>query len=391
MSNQNSVEEELSEEDTIASLNAFFSSARQLVLNTVALYNVKIQDLDSWLDLKWNLLKDIVSKNNENNNDQNYELCKAFFGNENNRSKMRCISLEVSFSVNLLVANFVNRLSVSDKNKIDVEEIYCKLSNDQSVKLEADDAFIKFCKGMYRWSQPNVDIKDLFKCQFFKAAINQFFKQDQYNRVAHIFNHRIDKIECDDKEFTEFKKILSQLTSEINLKYDSNLKQLGFVEKEKIVEENENSNLNKEIENSQRTGHTTNPYTVLAIIGIFLPFIPSIVFVFKIVCDDKYKSGGIIDILLFIAGLVPLISTIVFGILAYKYNAVIDNNNKPSGSGTDYNKDDKQSMSSKETEKDKDDKQSISSKETEKDKDENEEDDDISFEVDEKSDIIKGK
>ena len=116
MSNQNSVEEELSEKDTIASLNAFFSSARQLVLNTVALYNVKIQDLDSWLDLKWNLLKDIVSKNK---NDQNYELCKAFFDNEDNRSKMHCISLQVFFSVDTLIANFVDHLSVSDKNKID--------------------------------------------------------------------------------------------------------------------------------------------------------------------------------------------------------------------------------------------------------------------------------
>ena len=58
-----------------------------------------------------------------------------------------------------------------------------------------------------------------------------------------------------------------------------------------------------------------NPYTLSACLGILLPIVPSIIFGVK--TQHKLTAG---DIFLIIVGLIPVISAIVFGIMAYKYN-----------------------------------------------------------------------
>ena len=93
-----------------------------------------------------------------------------------------------------------------------------------------------------------------------------------------------------------------------------NIKLLKFKERNEIIEVHESK---------KKTDQTT----VSAIIGIFLPIVPSIVFVVKVVYDDERKFG-LTDLLLIIVGLIPVVSAIVFGILAYNCNAIIDDDNK---------------------------------------------------------------
>lgn len=97
-----------------------------------------------------------------------------------------------------------------------------------------------------------------------------------------------------------------------------NIKLLKFKERNEIIEVHESK---------KKTDQTTNPYTASAIIGIFLPIVPSIVFVVKVVYDDERKFG-LTDLLLIIVGLIPVVSAIVFGILAYNCNAIIDDDNE---------------------------------------------------------------
>ncbi len=327
MLKKSDVEKKLYKDKTIANLNTFLENLREKILIDIMLTDInglKITNLDSWLDLKWNLLQYFVDKNQDN---LKYASCKNFFKNETNKSKMSSIIIiNKDFNRSKACFAFLGAYFFkSNENKIDIDiqEIYGKLASNRPVKLEVGHDFIKFCKGMYRWSQPDLDIKNLCGNSLFQKAINWFFKEDQREQVIYIFNH-INRIECNDREFIEVKKILLRL----KLEYGSN-KQLKFVEKGKIVEKNENNSLNKEIENSQRTGQTKNPYKAPAIIGIFLPIFPSIVFVVNVACDNKYKFG-MTDILFIIVGLIPIVSTVVFGILAYNCNSIIDNDKQKS-------------------------------------------------------------
>ena len=86
----------------------------------------------------------------------------------------------------------------------------------------------------------------------------------------------------------------------------------GIVDKN-IININNNNIINNFGENQpQESG---NPYTLSACLGILLPIVPSIIFGVK--TQHKLTAG---DIFLIIVGLIPVISAIVFGIMAYKYN-----------------------------------------------------------------------
>ena len=84
-----------------------------------------------------------------------------------------------------------------------------------------------------------------------------------------------------------------------------------------------------------------------AIIGIFLPIVPSIVFIINMANKDKLKQDIAVITILIIVGLIPIVSAIVFGILAYQCEKIInDNYNKTPGGGVDYN-DNKESRNDK--------------------------------------------
>ncbi len=345
------------EDETIANLNKFLSELRRydetlLVFRYQFCSNDKnkIGDVDSWLDLKWNFLKYVVEQNQLDSNDK---LCKTFFDNENNKSKMYKIRIkDKPLGMPAILSYFFNFLLVSNENnkinKIDVTAIHNELTGNEkvenkNVKLEADNAFIKFCKGMYRLGQSDFnteDMKQIFINGFFYQPINSFFKQNQRDQVIYVFNN-IDKIECEDDEFKEVKKILSELQL---IEDQDNSELLKFVERKGIDKEKNSIVIERNRgKHTEKTDQTTNPFIAPAIIGIFLPIVPSIVFIINIAYNDKYKFGPK-DIPLIIVGLIPVVSAIVFGILAYNYDPIIDDNKSISsgfGAGGGNSVDDK--------------------------------------------------
>lgn len=165
----------------------------------------QIKNLDSWLDFKWKFLKYVVG---QNQNDSNYGLYKTFFDNKDNKSKILAIIIPgTAKQLDIAFGSLGWCLNISEESKINVTDIYDKLNNNQSVELKADNDFIKFCKGMYRWSQPGLNMTEMFKGSLFSYAVNSFFNENQFEKVKCVFKN-VQNIKCNDKEFQEVQKIL---------------------------------------------------------------------------------------------------------------------------------------------------------------------------------------
>ena len=165
----------------------------------------QIKNLDSWLDFKWKFLKYVVG---QNQNDSNYGLYKTFFDNKDNKSKILAIIIPgTAKQLDIAFGSLGWCLNISEESKINVTDIYDKLNNNQSVELKADNDFIKFCKGMYRWSQPGLNMTEMFKGSLFSYAVNSFFNENQFEKFKCVFKN-VQNIKCNDKEFQEVQKIL---------------------------------------------------------------------------------------------------------------------------------------------------------------------------------------
>lgn len=332
------------EDKTIDKLNEFLKNMTMSITSYATNYSGlgitkeenHIENLDSWLDFKWNFLKYVVE---QNQNDSNYRLYKTFFNNKDNKSKILAIIIPgTAKQLDIAFRMLVWCLKISKESKINVTEIYDKLNNNQTVELKADNDFIKFCKGMYRWSQPGLNMTEMFKGSLFSQAVSSFFNENQFEQVKYVFKN-VQYIKCNDEEFKEVQKILLGLELDYDPELEKeNIQLLKFKERNEIIEVHESK---------KKTDQTTNPCMAPAIIGIFLPIVPSIVFIINMANKDKLKQDIAVITILIIVGLIPIVSAIVFGILAYQCEKIInDNYNKPPGGGVDYN-DNKESRNDK--------------------------------------------
>ncbi|MBQ9492023.1 MAG: hypothetical protein IJU86_04565 [Firmicutes bacterium] len=332
------------EDETIDNLNGFLKNMTMGITSYATNYSGlgitkeenHIENLDSWLDFKWNFLKYVVE---QNQNDSNYRLYKTFFNNKDNKSKILAIIIPgTAKQLDIAFRMLVWCLKISKESKINVTEIYDKLNNNQTVELKADNDFIKFCKGMYRWSQPDLNMTEMFKGSLFSQAVSSFFNENQFEQVKYVFKN-VQYIKCNDEEFKEVQKILLGLELDYDPELEKeNIQLLKFKERNEIIEVHESK---------KKTDQTTNPCMAPAIIGIFLPIVPSIVFIINMANKDKLKQDIAVITILIIVGLIPIVSAIVFGILAYQCEKIInDNYNKPPGGGVDYN-DNKESRNDK--------------------------------------------
>ena len=195
--------------------NNIVSVLSGMLINSISVMQ-NIKSADDVLNLKFNLLKKVIEKDNTTDL-KNY---KDFFENSNalndvdNQSRIEHVNLDRSMNdnwryVKLIFTNVSSIKKFDDNDKVQLSDVKKAIENKQGV--DANNGFIKICKGIYKFTYgfPK-DSEESAK--ILSYALNQFAKYvDQWaNDTENLTDilTKIQDIQCEDEEFKGFKERL---------------------------------------------------------------------------------------------------------------------------------------------------------------------------------------
>ena len=245
----------------------------------------------------------------------------------------------IVFDNTVHLANLLGYINFTGRDK-DTKKQIVELINQHDIFYKA------ICDEIACNMQSDVELSEDDFCERVATAVNSFFdpeyvagiytnreklcypenekvdENDKENSIKHITVLVANKL-CEDGKIN--KELKEKIVEKLQNKQEFLNNKIELINDNdiNIINNNESKNINSnnfgENQKQNNTQHELgNPYTLSAVLDIFSPCISSIIFVIKINKKQHKLTGG--DIVLIIVGLVPVISAIVFGILAYKYN-----------------------------------------------------------------------